>query len=487
MRTISNTAVDIKITKKNDVMVHVDADAGISMELVDHFTFDVPGAKYMPAFKAKAWDGKIRLFQSNNTIMYGLKYEIARFAESRNYTFTMFDESTDMTLEDVTGYVKELALPFEARDYQLDAIHYSLKHNRSLLISPTASGKSLIVYALIRYYLALGNKIIILVPTTSLVEQLFKDFIDYGFDSDSYCDKLYSGKTLTGKPIIISTWQSVHRKQKEFFKDFGCAVVDEAHLAKGNSLQGIMKKMTNCKYRFGLTGTLDGKETNVLTLSGMFSHPYIVTTTRKLIDEGSVADLKINCIVLNHSDKDKEAAKMYKTYQEECDYLAINPSRNAFICQLATMLKGNTLVLFQYVEKHGIPLFEQIKGMTDKECRYVSGMIKTDEREEIREYVENNDDVIIVASNQTYSTGINIKNLHNIIFAHPTKSQVRILQSIGRGLRSHDSKDKCNVYDIADDIRKAKKSKNYTLVHFYERLNIYRNSEFDIGINKIDL
>jgi superfamily II DNA or RNA helicase len=247
-----------------------------------------------------------------------------------------------------------------------------------------------------------------------------------------------------------------------------------------------MEKLPDCKYRFGLTGTLDGTESNKLVLSGLFDVPKKVVSTKELMDAGTISKLKINSLILNHSVPDKKIAMRVKTYQEECDYLVLNAARNQFISRLATTLEGNTLVLFQYVEKHGIPLTEQIRSLTTKNVRYISGMVKSEEREETRDVTEANDDVIIVASYQTYSTGINIKNLHNIIFAFPTKSQVRVLQSIGRGLRLHDSKDKCNVYDIADDIRKGKK-KNYTLNHFYARYNIYNEAEFDVSTEIINL
>ena len=271
-----------------------------------------------------------------------------------------------------------------------------------------------------------------------------------------------------------------------YFSQFNTILVDECHLAKAASLKSIMEKMPECQYRFGLTGTLDGTESNKLVLSGLFNVPTKIITTKELMDSGTISNLEINALILNHSKEDKKIAVKVKSYQEECDYLVLNESRNQFIAMLASSLRGNTLVLFQYVEKHGIPLTERIKGLTDKNVRYVSGMVKSDEREETRAIAESSDDVIIVASYQTYSTGINIKNLHNIIFAFPTKSQIRVLQSIGRGLRNHKSKEKCTVYDIADDIKRGKK-KNYTLDHFYTRYNIYNDSEFNVKTQIINL
>jgi superfamily II DNA or RNA helicase len=485
---ITNNKSDIIIKKINSVHVHVECSRDIAMELYEHFTFMVPGAKFMPTYKSGFWDGKVRMFNLNSgKIYYGLKFEVARFAETRGYTFSLFDESVSVELNQVEDIIEALNLPMKPYDYQVDAIHHAIKHNRALLVSPTASGKSLIIYCLARYHLAKQNKVLILVPTTSLVSQLHKDFKDYGFDSDTFCHQVTAGvDKISDKPVIISTWQSVYKMGKEYFAKFDAIFVDECHLAKAKSLSTILEKMTHCDFKYGLTGTLDGTETNKLTLSGLFDVPKIVTTTKKLIDDGAISNLKVNCLILNHSKEDKKIAVAAKSYQEECDYLVLNKSRNQFISRLATSLKGNTLVLFSYVEKHGMPLKDQIAAMTDKEVRYVSGIVKAVDREETRAIAEKNDDVIIVASYATFSTGINIKNLHNIVFAFPTKSQVRVLQSIGRGLRTHKSKDICNVYDIADDIR-AGKRKNYTMNHFNSRVGIYRDSEFDISMNIIDL
>jgi len=489
MDYITNNKSNIIITKKNDVFVHVLCDRGIAQELSDHFTFEIPGAKFMPAYKTRAWDGKIRLFNlKTNLIYYGLKYEVARFAETRGYTFSLFDESNDIDKGDLEEFIKYLNIPLELRDYQVSSVYHSIKHNRALLISPTASGKSLIIYILIRYYLLKQDKkILLLVPTVSLVSQMYKDFADYGLDVEKNCHMITGGKDKNSEErIYISTWQSVYKEKRPYYDQFGTIIVDEAHLAKATSLKSIMEKLPLCPYRFGLTGTLDGTESNKLVLSGLFDVPKKVVTTKELIDAGTISKLAVEALILNHTVEDKKIARRIKTYQEECDYLVLNKNRNQFISRLATSLNGNTLVLFQYVDKHGIPLCDQIKELTEKKVRYVSGKVKADEREETRAIAEDEDDIIIVASYQTYSTGINIKNLHNIIFAFPTKSQVRVLQSIGRGLRLHDSKDKCTIYDISDDIKKGKK-KNYTLDHFYARYEIYNEAEFPVNVRTINL
>jgi superfamily II DNA or RNA helicase len=489
VKVFTNNKTDIIITKKNDVYVEVKCDSDIGAELSEHFTLPVPGARFMPAYKNKVWDGKIRLFNVNgNLILFGLRFAVVRFARKRKYTFSIFDNSKDIDRGTMEEFVKALELPMEPREYQLDGIYHAIKHSRALLLSPTASGKSLIIYCLVRYYMEMmEKKILILVPTTNLVVQLHKDFRDYGFDAVTHCHCITAGFEKTAKKrIYISTWQSLYRQKRNYFDQFGTIFVDEAHLAKAKSLSGIMEKLSFCEFRFGLTGTLSKSKIDQMTLTGLFDEPKRIISTKELIDSKYISNLKINCLVLNHSDADKRIAKLATDYRGECDYLVANKARNDFVVKLAASLKGNTLVLFQYVEKHGIPLCADIKGQTTKDVRYISGIIKTDEREATRTLTEENDNVIIVASNAIFSTGINIKNLHNIVFAWPSKSQVRVLQSIGRGLRLHESKEVCNVYDIADNLSLGKK-KNFGMLHFNERCSIYSNELFNVKITKINL
>ena len=334
------------------------------------------------------------------------------------------------------------------------------------------------------------RQILIVVPTTTLVEQMFKDFDDYASDiqwnSENNCHLIYSGKEKdTEKPIIISTWQSIHRLPKSFFENIGMVIGDEAHNFKAKSLTSIMTKLVNCEYRIGTTGTLDGTKTHKLMLEGLFGPVYNVITTKKLMEENYLANLTIHCLVLKHSE---DVSKLVKEldYQGEIDYLVKNESRNRFIVQLVEELKGNTLVLFQLVEKHGEVLYEMIKENSKKNVRFVHGGVSTDEREIIRMDTEKSESTSLVASYGTYSTGINIRNLHNVVFASPSKSRIRNLQSIGRALRRTDDKSSASLFDIADDLS-IKKYQNYTLRHFIERMGIYDSERFDYDISKINI
>ena len=485
----------IHISKLNEVYLKIECDnPGICYELVQYFTFEVPGHKFMPAYRNKMWDGKIRLFSDKTGKIYvGLLDYIKEFCDSNEIGYDIDDDVDDTKNVDknnVEDFIKSLkpkskGKDLTLRDYQSEAIWYGISKNRGMLISPTASGKSLIIYALIRYYnlLLRDKKILILVPTTSLVDQMYSDFIDYGWD-DKYLHRIYQGHEKdTDKPVIISTWQSLYKLDKKYFENFGCVVGDEAHLFKSKSLTTIMTKLINCKYRFGMTGTLDGTQTHRLVLEGLFGKVKKVTTTKELIDKDTLASLKIKCIVLKHKEEDCKAVKDLK-YSEEIQYIVSHKTRNDFISRLCDNLSGNTLCLYQLVEKHGLVLYNLMKDFNRK-VFFIHGGTDTETREKIRAITEEQTNAIIVASYGTFSTGINIRNLHNVVFASPSKSRIRVLQSIGRGLRKSDKGDiYTTLLDIADDFS-YKDRKNFTLNHFLERINIYNEEQFEYKIDKI--
>ena len=487
----------MRISKKNEVyLVLEDLEPSTQEELSTFFTFEVPGAKFMPMYRNRMWDGKIRLFSpASGEIYVGLLPYIKEFC-SRNQIKYILEEGVEneriVEKQVVKGFIKSLkpkskGKSLKVRDYQIDAVQHCLSTSRSLLVSPTASGKSLIIYSLIRYYHMMGLKTLILVPTTSLVEQMYSDFEDYGWSSGTYCQKIYQGhdRKVT-KDVVISTWQSLYKMPKKYFENFGCVIGDEAHLFKAKSLTGIMTKLHLCKYRHGLTGTLDGTQTHRLVLEGLFGPVENVVSTKELIDNKTLANLKIKCIVLNHPESTGKLIKEF-TYAEELEYIVTNHKRNNFLVNLLHHVSGNTLCLFQLVEKHGTPLYNQVKEqIKDREIFFVYGGTNTDTRENIRAIVENEKSSIIVASYGTFSTGINIRNINNIVFASPSKSRIRVLQSIGRGLRASESKDSILVFDISDDMS-YKGRRNFTLSHFTERINIYNEQQFTYEISKVNL
>ena len=486
----------IKVKKKDEVYIKVDTDLSTDQEICDFFTFEVPGAKFMPLYRNKMWDGKARLYSMYTKELYvGLLPYLKEFAETLEYDIEVDVPSISEDI-DINKFTEELRLQsngkeIEARDYQREAVRHAIKEGRTLLLSPTASGKSLIIYSLVRYHQLKGRKQLIVVPTTSLVEQMYGDFQDYstanGWKVQENCHRIYGGKVKTNEyPITISTWQSIYKYPKKWFEQFDVFYGDEAHLFKAKSLTTLMNKCINTPYRIGTTGTLDGTKTHRLVLEGVFGQVHKVTTTKKLMDNKQLANLKIICCTLNYPDEVRKQVKGYN-YQEEIDWIVTCPKRNEIIKNLTIAQDGNTLLLFQYVEKHGKVLYEMLeKASKDRKVFFVFGGTDTETREEIRALTEKESNAIIVASYGTFSTGINIRNLHNIVFASPSKSRIRNLQSIGRGLRKGDKKVTCNLFDIGDDLS-WKSKKNYTLNHLIERIKIYNEEGFDYKLVKIDV
>ena len=491
----------IKIEKLDEVYVRVFSDSSIEQELADFFTYEYPGARFTPQYKARLWDGKVRLYDQVRKSLYsGLVNYVLEFAKRNDYEVQLSPElriQNNYDYDEVGRWISDLNPQsrnesIEVRDYQLDAIFKAITDERVLLLSPTASGKSLIIYSTLRWHLADNRKCIIIVPTTSLVEQLYADFEDYstanGWRVKDHVQKLYSGfsKDFT-KDVLITTWQSIYLQPKAWFRQFDVIFGDEAHQFKAKSLTTVMEKMDNIRYRIGTTGTLDNKKVHRLVLEGVFGPVHRVTTTKALMDSGRLANLNITCLVMKYPEEVRKAQKN-ATYQDEMDFIVTNERRNKFIRNLAVKSEGNTLVLFQFVEKHGKVLHDLIKDKVheNRKVFFVYGGTETADREAIRHICEGEEDAIIIASFGTFSTGINIPSIENVIFASPSKSKIRNLQSIGRGLRLKNGKTSCNLYDIADDLH-WKSWKNHTLNHAAERYKTYAEEEFKLKIVEVDL
>jgi superfamily II DNA or RNA helicase len=482
---------DVTIIKKNEVYIKLECEPHILYELQQYFTFEVPNAKFMPQRRNKHWDGMIRLLSVHTGEIYvGLLDKVVEKIKLHEYSYEFvnnkyyglpFEINDNISHEGVKDYMQKIC-SHTPRDYQVSCVYDALRYNRKLIISPTASGKSLMIYSIVRYFAAKEHNTLIIVPTTSLVEQMVKDFADYGWDSDEYCHKIYSGKDKnSNKLVTVTTWQSVYKLDKSFFERYSVIIGDEAHLFQSKSLVSIMTKLHHAKYRFGFTGTLNGTQTHKWVLEGLFGPSYKVTKTSELMEKGYIANLDIYCLVLKHP------PKKFETYEDEIKYLISNEKRNNFIKNLALDLKGNTLILFSRVEAHGQILYDLINNNElNKKVFFIYGGVDVEEREKIREIVEHENNAIIIASYGTTSTGVNIKNLPNIIFAAPSKSRVRNLQSIGRGLRKSKDKNRAVLYDISDDCT-FKSHKNYTLNHFIERIKIYNEEDFNYEIIPVNL
>lgn len=482
---------DVSIKHYNESYVKIYCSEDIFKELNERYTFRADKYRFHPKYKAGVWDGFIKMFKYRERLApKGLVPDIIDYLRDAGYTYEL-DDSFKRYKEQIDFSWEEMKLPFEPMDYQIKALDICLRKKRQIILSATGSGKSLMIYSIVR---ALENntekKILICVPTISLVEQIYSDFIDYskgnGWDVPAVCQKSTDGVKVVNKKILITTWQSVFRKEQDFFERFEAVIVDEVHTAAAESLNGVLNKSVNAFYRFGLTGTLDDCQTNEMALTATIGPATRVSSTSELMERGILTQLKIYGLIIKHPEEISKKVHGMQ-YKDEFNYIISNQRRNKLITGLVERCNGNTLVLFRLVEKHGKPLSKMMseKFGKQKQVLFVYGGTEVEQRENVRKICETHDNVVIVASESIFSTGVNIKNLRNIVFASPTKSKIKILQSIGRGLRKLEGKEVCVLYDIADDFRTGRKGPNTTLSHFIERVKIYTREKFDFTIKEI--
>lgn len=482
---------DVYVEKVNEVYVRVHAEPSIKMEMSEYFTFKVPGYQFMPAYKNRMWSGDIRLLNTMTGMIYaGLTSYIQTFCDKRDYSVEIDPDlfPTSKSHENA-GYdlAEEFNAIYDAHYYQNEAIVHALSRERTLFLSPTASGKSFIIYLVARHLLeSQGLRSLIIVPNISLVHQMASDFVEYNRGKPLDIHKITAGvdKSIDAD-YTITTWQSIQRLKADWYEKFGVVFGDEAHLFKAKSLTKIMENTPNIRYRFGLTGSLDDSQTHRLVLEGLFGPLHRVTKTRTLIEEGKLADFSIKAPILSYSDESRKIVKKM-TYQEEIDWIVSNQSRNRFITKLAHSLPGNTLILFQFVEKHGDVLHPMLEESDKHRIHYVHGGVNADYREEVRRVCEASRGNIVLASYGVFSTGINIKRLDNVIFASPSKSKIRNLQSIGRVLRIGNGKSKAKLFDIVDDLQ-WKNKQNFAVKHFIERSKLYDDEGFDYKVYNVPI
>lgn len=486
----------IEIRKLNEVHAKVLCEEGIAAELSEFFTFTVPNARFSPAFKNKWWDGKIRLFNRvTHTIPMGLVSKVVQYAENNaisvSYAVPSDFSDVEFSVKEAEEFIVTLNIPEDKkpRDYQIEGFVDAVRRRRALQICPTASGKSLLIYLILMYYIKVRRlkSNLVIVPNTSLVKQLSSDFREYGFKGE--IQEIFHGQEHNHHTIVITTWQSAKDFPKGWFHPFDLIIGDEAHTFNAKSLQRIMDSLENCMNRVGVTGSMNGAVVNELTLQGLFGAKKVLAKTKELQDKGYLAELKIKALLLQYSKEDRELVKKMD-YVQERDFLIRNPRRNKFIRNLALSLKGNTIVLFRNKE-HGKVLYEVIQAQAkNRPVYFVDGDVDVEIREQIRKKINTDKDAIAVVSYGTFSTGINIVNLENIVFGSPSKGRIRVLQSIGRGLRKGGDKTVATLYDIVDDLSWKGRSvthKNYMLEHFQERLNLYVAEQFPYKLYTIGL
>lgn len=481
-------SLTLTVRFKNYSFLIVECDYGIAQEISEYFSFYAKNYRYMPAYKNHTWDGRIKLFNASQRLLpVGLLKKLVRYCKENGLDIVIDDEVKENLKTDkyhIDALLDSYNLPFDAYEHQVNAIDFMVNKRRGIVLSPTSSGKSLNIYATTRHVTERDKDTLIIVPTVQLVKQLSSDFIDYGWDSESLVHQIYSGQDKqTKKPVTISTWQSLQKMPESYFSKFEMVIVDECHLASASVIKSIMEKCTKSASKIGLTGTLDESKANEMTLIALFGEVFKAITTKELMNQGLVADLKIKCIQLNYpEDVSKVVSKLQ--YVDEVKFLKSYQPRTSFLVKLALMMKdtGNSLVLFQH-KAHGKELFKQLKEK-HQNVFYLDGDVDVELRVSYTHKFETDDDVILVASYGVFSTGINTKNLHNILFASSYKSKVKVLQSIGRELRLHPNKDGALLFDIGDNF-KYKKAQNTTYKHFVERIKLYEKEQFDYKLKAV--
>lgn len=498
----------ITIYPYNASHVKVDAEMHVLLGMNDHFKFRPKGYQFVPAYKNKIWSGFIELFNiRNRTLPLGLIPRLITYAENIDAEVDLskyIDKSSNekVTYEEVEKFIDTLDIhagneKITPHDYQVDAVFQAITSGRLVALAPTSAGKSLILYIYMNWFMQNPeNKILLIVPSVSLVHQMIGDFKDYSSSNTSNIEDnihlILSGKEkYSNKQVTISTWQSLQGfakdKTSDFLEQFDIVMIDECHGLKGKVVSLILDRCTNAYIRLGVTGTLDGTDLMHIQLEGLLGPVYKVITTKELMDRGAVSQMDIKFLMLTYQDEIKKQCKDL-TYQEEIDYLLTNQKRLNFTSNLAKNLKGNTLILVNFVEKHGKPLYNLIKSKVgeNRKVFFIHGKVDGEDRNDIRSIVDKEEDAIIVASFGTMSTGVSIKRLHNVIFASPSKSQIRVLQSLGRGLRLGKGKTHCTLYDIGDDLS-YKKHKNFALEHAIERIKMYNQQQFNYKLIKVDM
>lgn len=495
------------------VYMRIDGPPDILMELSEHFAFMSKAAPFHPAYKKfvngkRLWDGKIRLFKLTDRLLYvGLLPRLISYCEKNQYDLEILNYRHDTVTEEIVDqFIQELNLPshITPHDYQIMALKKAILWGRRLILSPTSSGKSLIMYMLSQYYREYRG--LLIVPFNILRGQLPVEFEQYGGNPDDI-HIVKNGDFETNKPLTVANWQSIVDLPQEWFDQFGYVMGDEAHRFSADSLVKIMGRTVNARYKFGFTGTLEEAKADRMVLEGLFGGVSNMTTTKKLMDRGIVASGQIEFVILKHpphvieelkahmkkavdAAKEKNKNKKNNTfgavrYAAEIDFLTNLEYRNRFIVKIANKVDGNVIIFFHRRE-HGKALLDQIVQITDRKVHMINGSTDDDVREEIRNIVDKSDNDILLGSSGTSATGMSVKRLHAGIMAHGWKAKVVNLQTIGRVLRLGEGKETFTMFDIVDDFS-CEGFTNYGLKHAGVRYNTYLKEHFNVNITKIDL
>lgn len=504
---------DAIIDKKNaSYFLFVPTYNTLAERVYKGFSWFVEGYKFMPQYKNTPWDGKIYFYKISTCEMplgfWEILHEKIR-NDNLNVWYNWKWRERDIKKSVIDEFIKVFS-PFELRDYQRDAFYWGLRKRRLSIEIPTSGGKTVLIYLFSRWFFNASKKVLVIVPRIQLVEQSYEEFYEWDNEwTERNVLKVHGGEDWREKindyKVIISTWQSLHKKDKRFFKNFDALIVDEAHSSKANVLRKICEKCVNAWDRIGLSGTYPSKKwSDYWSIVASIGPVKRFTTYKKMVENDWIADFSIVSLILIYPEEfEKVVERLWKTYMDfkkplrehvqkimrynfEVELQMYSYLRYLFLRDLAKKLKKNSIFLFTRRE-HGKLLYSFLKeALKDKEVYYIDGTVKVDEREFFKQRMEESDNVVIVASYGTFSEGINIKNLHNIVFCSGYKSKIKVLQSIGRVLRKYSNKH-AKIYDIVDYIRFGGRKYNILMNHFFKRKEYYERYDMNFSIKKINL
>jgi superfamily II DNA or RNA helicase len=486
---------DIELAKRDEdciifemvdsVFVNVIAEEGLYRWLSEQFKFRHPNWKAMQK-KMPGWQGFVRFLKQDGLFPIGLIQRACECIDSAGYNWyfepvkgVLYDSAaTPERVETMASRILDNS-GMELRDYQLEALTAIFTNKRCVIESGVGSGKSLVIYLIVRAMLMQGIRTLIVVPNTGLVNQLFSNFVDdYDWtDCGDYCNVVYSGVRYDAEaPILISTWQSLVNKDGRFFKDFGCVIIDEAHGAKAESLISVSEMCVNANYRIGTTGTLPDEPLDLMRIEGHLGRVVFNLSAGELVKRGVLSKFKINSLLIHNEHEP------FETYEEEMNYVETLAWRNAValnVIRKKTQPTDNVVLLFKKRE-HLETMLESCKNeFPDRIVYAIHGDIAPLERERIRQEMIAKGGHVLCATYQTMSEGINIPRLDHIIFCSPYRAKIKVMQSLGRVLRKHVDKAMAYLWDMVDVFAGAKND-SFTWKHYKKRLQYYKDNEFEV-------
>jgi superfamily II DNA or RNA helicase len=493
----------------NDAILTLNSATELELEqLKISFTREVANAKWDPRVKKGWWDGKISYFKSNRYLPAGLWHELVELGKAYDFPVTVsgierkFDKSIDK--QEFVDWVNEKWANSERkpRDYQIETAFQIIKYKSCLAELATSAGKTLIIFMVFCYLLERNKskKILMIVPTVDLVVQSSEDFYEYNTESVNMhlqIQQIFAGSVIRdGSNIVVGTYQSLVKKGKEYFDSFDTVVVDETHKAKSTSIKNILEKCEVADRKFGLSGTIPKPGTlDRLTIMA-YTGP-IISSIRAdyLIEKGHITPCEVYAIEMNYASTEvrdgfrtlhqRSEEDRKKLLNLEQNYAIQSEARLEFITDMILKNHKNSLVLFYRIE-YGNKIYERLRQKSDRRIFYIDGGTDKDLREYQKTNLEEGEDKIMIASYGTFSTGINVTNIHTIYLTESFKSEVIIRQSIGRGLRKHEDKKKLLIVDFIDDYRIGRYS-NYLYKHGLSRQEIYKDQNFPYQVRSVDL